>query len=90
MSFCITNYEDEVIGDVVPMQASHAILGRPWQLAKVVNLDRQANKYFFMHGDRKITFVPLTLGQVHEDQVRLHEEYKLQSELRKKERNREG
>ncbi|XP_071933817.1 uncharacterized protein [Coffea arabica] len=31
ISFQIHKYSDEVLCDVVPMQASHIILGRPWQ-----------------------------------------------------------
>ena len=29
--FSIGKYVDEVLCDVVPMQASHILLGRPWQ-----------------------------------------------------------
>ena len=90
MPFRIGNYEDKVVCDVVLMQASHVILGRPWQFDKAVKFNGRANKYFFIHGNRKITLVPLTPRQVHEDQVRLHEEYKLECELRKKEKNKEG
>ena len=81
--FRISKYEDEVVCDVVPMQASHLILGRPWQYDKAVHLDGRTNKYSFMHGDKKITLVPLTPRQVHEDQVRLHEEYELECEQKK-------
>ncbi|KAL7596133.1 hypothetical protein Lser_V15G29757 [Lactuca serriola] len=31
VSFRIGRYEDEVLCDVVPMQATHLLLGRPWQ-----------------------------------------------------------
>ena len=37
--FRIGKHEDEVVCDVVPMQASHLILGRPWQYDKVVHFD---------------------------------------------------
>ena len=30
VSFHIGHYEDEILCDVVPMQAAHIILGRPW------------------------------------------------------------
>ena len=31
VSFSIGKYKDEVMCDVVPMQAGHIMLGRPWQ-----------------------------------------------------------
>ena len=31
VSFSIGKYEDEVLCDVVPMQAGHLLLGRPWK-----------------------------------------------------------
>jgi hypothetical protein len=31
VSFSIGKYVDEVLCDVIPMQASHILLGRPWQ-----------------------------------------------------------
>ena len=34
VSFRIKKYEDEVLSDVVPMQARHLLLGRPWQLIR--------------------------------------------------------
>ena len=49
----------------------------------MVQFDGQTNKHSFMHGRQKITLVPLTPRQVHEDQVRLHEEYELECEQKK-------
>ncbi|XP_027100922.2 uncharacterized protein [Coffea arabica] len=85
--FCIGKYEDEMVCDVVPMQASHLILCRPWQYNKAVHFDGCLNKYSFMHYNRKVTLVPLTPRQIQEDQVRLHEEYESECELRKKEKS---
>ena len=39
INFSIGNYKDEVLCDLVPMEATHILLGRPWQF------DRKA---FFM------------------------------------------
>ena len=47
----------------------------------------RANKYSFMHGDNKVTLVPLAPRQVQEDQARLHQESELECELRKKEKS---
>ena len=80
VSFSIGKYEDEVLCDVVPMQAGHLLLGRPWQFDRKVQHDGFTNKYSFLHNQRTVTLVPLTPSQVYEDQVRLQKE----SEQKKK------
>ena len=80
VSFSIGKYEDEVLCDVVPMQAGHLLLGRPWQFDRKVQHDGFTNKYSFVHNQRSVTFVPLTPSQVYEDQVRLQKD----SEQKKK------
>nr|XP_027082241.1 uncharacterized protein LOC113704547 [Coffea arabica] len=69
--FRIGKYEDEILCDVVPMQASHILLGRPWQYDKKTTHDGFTNKYSFLHHNKKMILVPLTPQQVHEDQLRL-------------------
>ncbi|XP_031405676.1 uncharacterized protein LOC116214408, partial [Punica granatum] len=71
VAFRIGKYEDEVLCDVVPMQAGHLLLGRPWQFDRRVKHDGFTNKYSFVLNQRSITLVPLTPQQVYEDQVRL-------------------
>jgi hypothetical protein len=71
VAFRIGKYEDEVMCDVVPMQAGHLLLGRPWQFDRQVKHDGFMNKYSFVLNQRLITLVPLTPQQVYEDQVRL-------------------
>ena len=44
--FTIGSYKDEVTCDVVPMSASHLLLGRPWQFDRQVVHNRRANTYF--------------------------------------------
>nr|XP_027093640.1 uncharacterized protein LOC113714042 [Coffea arabica] len=51
--FRIGKYENEVTCDVVPMQASHLIFGRPWQYDRDVEFKGKANKYVFTHCNRK-------------------------------------
>ena len=80
VSFSIGKYEDEVLCDVVPMQAGHLLSGRPWQFDRKVKHDGFTNKYLFMHNQRTVTLVPLTPSQIYEDQVRLQKE----SEQKKK------
>ena len=71
VSFKIGRYEDEILCDVVPMHASHIILGRPWQYDRRVNFEGMSNKYSFMYKDRKITLAPLSPKQVGADQENL-------------------
>ena len=71
VSFCIGKYEDEVLCNVVWMQARHLLLGQPWQFDWHVKHDGFTNKYSFALNQRTITLVPLTPKQVYEDQVRL-------------------
>ena len=71
VAFSIGKYEDEVLCDVVPMQAGHLLLGRPWQFDRKVQHDGFTNKYSFVHNQRTVTLVPLTPSEVYEDQVRL-------------------
>ncbi|XP_071916198.1 uncharacterized protein [Coffea arabica] len=80
--FRIEKYKDEVLCDVVPMQASHILLGRPWQYDKKTTHDGFTNKYSFLHHNKKMTLVPLTPQQVHEDQLRLQQKH--ERELSKK------
>ncbi|WP_240450277.1 retropepsin-like aspartic protease, partial [Streptomyces sp. S1] len=74
VSFRIGRYEDEVLCDVVPMQAGHLLLGRPWQFDRRVKHDGFTNKYSLVHNQTTITLVPLTPKQVYEDQVSLQRE----------------
>ncbi|XP_050885826.1 uncharacterized protein LOC127091276 [Lathyrus oleraceus] len=57
--FKIGKYEDVVLCDVVPMEASHLLLGRPWQFDRKANHDGYSNKYSFMYHDQKINLVLL-------------------------------
>ena len=41
ISFSIGKYEDVVVCDVVPMEASHVLLGRPWQFDKKASHEGQ-------------------------------------------------
>ncbi|CAA7026140.1 unnamed protein product [Microthlaspi erraticum] len=67
----IGSYEDEILCDVLPMDAGHIILGRPWQSDRRVCMMAFTNKYTFLHKGRKTTLIPLTPQEVYEDQVQL-------------------
>ncbi|XP_040952795.1 uncharacterized protein [Gossypium hirsutum] len=70
--FSIGNYKDEVLCDVVSMDATHLLLGRPWQY------DKRA-----MHDGKKITLAPLTPSQVIEDQTSLKKSKEVAKEKKK-------
>ncbi|XP_057782175.1 uncharacterized protein LOC131000309 [Salvia miltiorrhiza] len=74
LPICIGRYEDEVLCDVISMQASHILLGRPWQFDRRVTHDGFTNKYSFEYKHKKVSLVPLSPKQVYEDQVQLQKE----------------
>ncbi|XP_057990581.1 uncharacterized protein LOC131172962 [Hevea brasiliensis] len=53
LAFSIGRYKDEVLCDVVPMQAGHILLGRPWQYDRKVVYDGFRNRYSFDHDGRR-------------------------------------
>ncbi|XP_071902667.1 uncharacterized protein [Coffea arabica] len=81
--FSIGPYTDEIVCDVVPMHATHVILGRPWQFDKHVTFDRRANKYTLLHDGKRKVLTPLTPAQVYEDQLKLQRECEQDRERKK-------
>lgn len=77
VSFSIGKYVDEVLCDVVPMQAGHMLLGRPWQFDRKARHDGYNNQYSFTFNNRLVILTPLSPLQVYEDQVRIANEYKM-------------
>nr|XP_027088741.1 uncharacterized protein LOC113710095 [Coffea arabica] len=77
VKFNIGRYEDELVCDVVPMQAAHLILGRPRQFDREVTYEGHSNKYSFMHKGTRVILVPLLPTQVREDQNVLQREWEL-------------
>lgn len=51
-------YGDAIYCDVVPMDACHLLLGRPWQYDKSVQHDGRSNTYSFLFRGKKIVLVP--------------------------------
>lgn len=62
-------YQEEITCDVLPMDSSHILLGRPWQYYKKALYDGFTNRHSFRHGRKQITMVPLTPQEVQEDQI---------------------
>ncbi|KAI4380918.1 hypothetical protein MLD38_007051 [Melastoma candidum] len=63
---------DEVEHPVtVPMEASHLLLGRPWQFDRRTTHDGYLNRYSFKKDGRSVTLAPLPPHQVFEEQLRI-------------------
>lgn len=59
VSFSIgTTYADTAWCDVVPMDACHLLLGRPWQFDRDVMHNGRANSYSFVFKGMKFTLLP--------------------------------
>ena len=79
----IGKYNDKVLCDVVPMEASHILLGRPWKFDKRANHDGYTNKISFMHQDKKIVLKPLSPQEVCEDQKKMRDFFKRKEKKKK-------
>ena len=84
LDISIGKYNDKVLCDVVPMEASHLLLGRPWQFDKRDNHDGFTNKISFTYQGKKIVLKPLSPQEVCEDQRKMRE--KILQEKREKEK----
>ena len=63
ISIC-KNYFDELLCDIIPMEACHMLLGRPWLYDRKVIHDGFINSYTPPKNGRKITLVPLHPHQI--------------------------
>jgi len=71
VKFSIGKYEDSVLCDVVPMEASHILLGRPWQFDKKTMHNGLTNEITFTHKAKKFVLHPFLPSQVVEDQLQM-------------------
>jgi hypothetical protein len=71
ISFLIRKYKDEVLCDMVPMHASHLLLGRPWWFDRKAKHDRFKNRYLLEKDGMTYTLAPLSPRQVFKDQLNL-------------------
>ena len=54
------HYSDEIWCDIIPMDACHILLGRPWLYDRKVMHDGCLNTYSFSKDGKKITLAPLS------------------------------
>ena len=74
INFSIGNFKDEVLCDIVPMEANHSLLGRPWQFDRKVVCDGHANTYVFSSLGKKFTILPLPPLQENDDKNKIKDE----------------
>ena len=67
ITFSIGSYQDNVLCDVVPMDATHLLLGRPWQFDKKALHDGFLNTYAFLHGGKRVTLLPMSPREILQD-----------------------
>jgi len=67
INFSIGSYKDEVLCDVVSMEVTHILLGRPWQFDKQTLHDGHTNQYIFFINGKKTTLQPLSPQEVNKD-----------------------
>ncbi|XP_074314140.1 uncharacterized protein LOC141649346 [Silene latifolia] len=56
-------YKGEVLCDIVPMDACHLLLGRPWEYDRNTTHHGMDNVYSFRHEGKKVTLTPLPPSQ---------------------------
>jgi len=56
-------YQDEVWCDIIPMNACHILLGRPWLFDREVIYDGYLNTYSFLKEGKRITLTPIQPSQ---------------------------
>jgi len=67
INFSIRSYKDEVLCDVLPIEFTHILLGRPWQFDKQNLHVGYTNQYIFFRNGNKITLRPLSSQVVNKD-----------------------
>jgi hypothetical protein len=60
INFAIRSYHDVAKCDVVPMQACHILLGRPWQFNTDCVHYGRSNQFSLLHHDKKIVLLPMS------------------------------
>ena len=86
--FSIRTYKDEVICDVVPMEAGHLLLGRPWQYDRKIIYNGLTNEITLTHLGTKFVLHPQTPSQVAKDQLTMKDKRDEEEKLEKREREK--
>ena len=84
VKFSIGKYKDSVLCDVVPTEACHILLGRPWQFDKKNMHNGRTNKITFTHKAKKFVLHPFLPSQVAEDQLQMKNKREKEKDEHKK------
>ena len=79
--------KDEVLCDVVPMEATHILLGRPWQFDRKFFHDGFTNKISFNFHGHKVILKSLSPKEVHADQVKMREKREKENDIKSSKRS---
>jgi len=71
INLSIGKYKDEVLCDVVPMEATHVLLGRPCQFDNKFFHDGFTNQLSFDFHGHKVILKSLSPREVHEDKIHM-------------------
>jgi hypothetical protein len=69
ISFSIGSYHDVVECDVVPMEACHVLLGRPWQFDTDCLHHGRSNHYSLTYNHKKIVLLPMSPEAIVRDDI---------------------
>ena len=69
LKFSIGAYEDTVVCDVLPMDACHVLLGRPWQFDRRSTHEGRSNVYSLWHNGKRHVLQPMLDKDIHVDVV---------------------
>jgi len=60
VKFSIGKFKDKVLCDVIPMEACHILLGRPWQFDHKILHNGHTNEITLQHHSKTFVLHPLT------------------------------
>ena len=69
INLAIGSYHDVVECDVVPMEACHILLGRPWQFDTDCRHHGRSNQYSLIHHDKKLVLLPMSPEAIVRDDI---------------------
>jgi len=68
-------YHDELWCDIIPRDACHLLLGRPWLFDQKVMYDGRLNTYTFHKDGKKITLAPISHSQLHKSKAQNNQDH---------------